>query len=44
MKKDDKQKKAKVAYLQILSGHTIGDISPIGNLKALGKKEKKQVK
>lgn len=37
-------KQAKLTALRMLAGHTIGDISPIGNLKLLAKKEKKQVK
>ncbi len=43
MKKDNKEKKAKLNYLAILAGHTVGEVVPIGKLKELGKKEKKQV-
>lgn len=44
MKKHDKEKKVKVNYLAILAGHTASEVVPIGKLKDLGKKEKKQVK
>ncbi len=44
MKNSDSQKKAKLAYLNVLAGNTAGNVEAVGKLKSLGEHEKTQAK